>query len=217
MGQKTNGKLIYIAACLLVAALIVNFETAPKIQSDRATLSEAFTRVGAWTAVNDVEMQDTIVISLDLDDYLFRSFRNGKAVISLYIGYYYTADKVGAAHSPLVCFPGQGWQISPPKAVAVETVETHVNAEQILIHKGKHREAILYWFQAYDRTSPGTFHQKLNNFWTKVRSKPEDNAFVRVSVTIQEDNVEGATASAEAFIKDFYPEFLDYVTGYEKQ
>ncbi|BBO72964.1 EpsI family protein [Desulfosarcina widdelii] len=173
-------------------------------------------RVGPWTAVNETEMQDTIVTSLDLDDYLFRSYRNGIAVVSLYVGYYYTADKVGAAHSPLVCFPGQGWEISPPKAVSVKTDENPVNAERILIQKGKHREAILYWFQAYDRTSPGTFHQKLNNFWAKIRSKPEDNAFVRVSVTIREDDVEGATASAESFIKAFYPVFLDYVTGHDK-
>ncbi|WP_281492042.1 exosortase C-terminal domain/associated protein EpsI [Desulfosarcina cetonica] len=169
--------------------------------------------VGRWSAVNDVAMEQHIVESLNLDDYLFRSYSEGERVVTLYIGYYYTADKVGAAHSPLVCFPGQGWEISTPKAASVTTAGSRVSAEQIMIRKGQQRELILYWFQAYDRTSPGTLKQKLNNFWAKLRSKPEDNAFVRVSVTIQGNHVEDAAKSAETFIQAFYPAFFDYVTN----
>lgn len=213
MGRKTRNQLIYILGCLLAAAFLINFKTATPINISRIRLSEAFERVGAWSAVNDVEMEQHIVESLDLDDYLFRSYKKDGRVVSLYIGYYHTADKVGAAHSPLVCFPGQGWEISQPKVATVETAASHVNAEKILIHKGQQRELILYWFQAYDRTSPGTLKQKLNNFWAKIRSKPEDNAFVRVSVSIQGDHAQDALESADAFIQAFYPKFLAYVTN----
>ena len=53
-----------------------------------------------------------IVKALELDDYANQSYSDGKDTISLYIGYYFTAKKVGAAHDPLVCFPGQGWVVS---------------------------------------------------------------------------------------------------------
>ena len=212
MGYRTNGRLIYITACLLIAAFFIYFRPPAETHDSKIPLSRAFSSFDGWKSIGDVNMQQGIVDALELDDYLFRSYSNDRSVVSLYIGYYSTTAKVGAAHSPLVCYPGQGWEISVPQKINVRKEEGTVNVEKLLVRKGRQRELLLYWFQSYDMTSKGTFWQKVHNFWARLNSNPEDNAFVRISVSIQGDNIDAAYITATDFIQDFYPRFLRYIT-----
>ena len=210
---KANGRLIYVVLCLAIAAFFIYFRPLAETHDIKTPLSKAFSSVDGWKTIGDANMQQGIVDALELDDYLFRSYTNEQSVVSLYIGYYRSASKVGAAHSPLVCFPGQGWGISiPQKIVFVQEGET-VNMEKLLVSKGRQRELLLYWFQSYDMTSSGTFWQKVQNFWARLNSNPADNAFVRVSVSIEGESVDAAYKTATDFIGDFYPRFLGYITS----
>lgn len=209
MGYYAKRQLIFISICLLVAAVLIHYKASISIQNNRISLSEMFSQIDGWETLNNVEIDESTIEALDLDDFLFRSYRSGSSVVSIYIGYYYTAEKIGAAHSPLVCFPGQGWEISPPVSVGIETQIGRINAEKILIKKGKRKELILYWYQAYDMTSPGTLFQKINSLLVRIQSKPEDNAFIRVSMEVPGENIEVALKSTEAFIKEVYPVLLN--------
>lgn len=211
MGYKANGRLIYIFACLFLASFLIYFKQSANIHDKKESLSNVFVNVNGWKYISDTNMQKNIVEALELDDYLFRTFRKDQRVVSLYVGYYRTATKVGAAHSPLVCFPGQGWEISLPEKVNAISDSGKINAEKLIIKKGRQHELILYWFQSYDMTSSGTFLQKVHNFWARLTSKSEDNAFVRVSVSIRNGNNEDALKTAINFIQDFYPNFLRYI------
>ena len=204
---KANGRLIYVVLCLAIAAFFIYFRPPAETHDIKIPLSQAFSMVGGWKTIGDASMQQDIVDALELDDYLFRSYTNDQRVVSLYIGYYRSAAKVGAAHSPLVCFPGQGWEISVPQKVNFRQEEETVNLEKLLVRKGQQRELLLYWFQSYDMTSSGTFWQKVQNFWARLNSNPADNAFVRVSVAIEGESVEAAYQTAIDFIGDFYPLF----------
>ena len=208
-----NGRLLYIVGCLLFAAFIIYFRPPAETHGIKTPLSQAFSSVDGWKSIGDVNMQQGIVDTLELDDYLFRSYSNDHSVVSLYIGYYRTAAKVGAAHSPLVCFPGQGWEISIPQKFKVELKGVTVNVEKLLVRKGRQRELLLYWFQSYDMTSSSTFRQKINTFWSRLNSNPEDNAFVRVSVSVHNDDNDAVLKSAVDFIDDFFPSFLRYIKG----
>lgn len=211
MGNKTNRRLIYIVVCLLVAANFIYFVPSAEIHDIKNPLSSVFENINGWKNVHDTVIQQNFVTALDLDDYLFRNYSKDHQVVSLYVGYYRSTLKVGAAHSPLVCFPGQGWEISAPVKVDAESESGKIKAEKLIVKKGQQHELLLYWFQSYDRTSRGTFMQKVNNFWARLNSKPEDNAFVRVSVPIRENNTEGALDNAVEFVQDFYPHFLRYI------
>ena len=149
--------------------------------------------------------------SLLLDDYLYRNYVNGDRVVSLYIGYYLTTQKVGAAHSPLVCFPGQGWMLSKAQSLTVATSRGDIQLEKMIAAKGGHRELLLYWFQSYDRSSSGTLMQKVNNFLSRFQDNREDNAFVRVTVPLSGAPENDALKDGIDFIKAFYPTFLSYV------
>jgi hypothetical protein len=76
---------------------------------------------------------------------------------------------------------------------------------------GPRKELLIYWFQAYDRTSPGTFRQKFNTLLSKFHKGREDNAFVRITVPMNEITVDEAYSTGKNFIEKFYPHFLKYV------
>lgn len=213
MGFQANRRLIYIVACLLLAAGFIYLMPATGNYSPKSPLSEALTHFASWNSIGDTFIGQPIVESLNLDDYLFRNYSNDSRIVSLYIGYYRTTDKVGDAHSPLVCFPGQGWEISTPKNLLVETKSGSIHAKKLLIKKEQQRELILYWFQSYDMTASNTFMQKVQGLWARLNSKPGDNAFVRVSIATENDDVDAALKTARHFIQDFYPLFLTYITN----
>lgn len=211
MGCKANGRLIYILGCLLLAASLIYFKPPAHTGNVKKPLSHEFAQIDGWKYSDDIKMQQQIVEALQLDDYLFRSYNKNDSIVSLYVGYYRTSEKVGAVHSPLVCFQGQGWEISAPKKIDVKSKSGIINAEKLIVKKGRQQELIVFWYQACDMTSSGTFRQKINNLWARVNSKSEDNAFIRVSVSIHESKINDAMITATNFIRDFYPHFLRYI------
>ena len=155
-----------------------------------------------------------IVESLKLDDYANQNYSDGNVTISLYIGYYFTTKKVGAAHDPLVCFPGQGWVVSDTqkdKIVLNPKPADSISYSSMIAHRGLQKELIIYWFQSYDKTNPGTLSQKTTSLYQKVFHHREDNAFVRISTPIEERSLSECSETVFKFIRSFYPIFLNYV------
>ena len=197
--------------CLVFTSVLVYWEPDSKAAKKQCTLAQALANLSGWRSEGLVELDGAIVGSLDLDDYVNHNFSNGSETVSLYIGYYLTSKKVGAAHSPLVCFPGQGWVLSDAENKSLKIGEEKINYSKMIASIGSRKELLIYWFQAFDRTSPGTFFQKLNTLWSKFHSGRTDNAFVRVTVPIQDISIDEAYKSGVKFIEDFYPLFLNYV------
>jgi EpsI family protein len=211
MGREIFRRLIYTLFCFLIAACIIYLDPADNQYNEKKPLRLTFLNVDEWKPFNVIGMQDDIIESLSLDDYLFRSYKKDKQAVTLYVGYYRTPEKIGAAHSPLVCFPGQGWAITAPKRIQIKSSVGIVNSEKIIATKDGQQELIVYWFQAYDVTSSGTFMQKINSLWSRLKGNPADNAFVRVSVQVENDNTDKAERNAIDFIKVYYPLFLEYI------
>lgn len=212
MGRSFHRRLIYTFICFLVVACIIYFNPSDNSFSVKEPLNLVFYDFAEWKPLHENELSEEVASSLSLDDYLFRSYNKNGKVVTLYIGYYRTADKIGAAHSPIVCLPGQGWEISSPKKLRIEVGEKIINSETIISNKGRQKELIVYWFQSDEKTSRGTFQQKINNFLSIMEGGGAENAFIRVSVPIENNNVEDSISTIENFIFDFYPHLLKYIT-----
>jgi EpsI family protein len=177
-------------------------------------LREALSDIKGWRNFGFVPLDEEIVKALQLDDYAFQNYSNGRSTISLYIGYYLTMKKVGAVHDPLVCFPGGGWELSNRKKgillISQETGES-ISYSAMIAQKGHQKELIIYWFQSYDETNPDTFSQKITSLYKKIVEKREDNAFVRISTPVGENPLPEDCETVFNFIRAFYPVFLEYV------
>ena len=211
MGQISHRKIIILALCFVLTSVFVYWKAPSMAVEKNILLKQALADIQGWENNGFLPFDQKIIEELELDDYANQSYTKGQDIVSLYIGYYLTTKKVGAAHSPLVCFPGQGWIISDTEKKVVKAGKNNINCISMVITKGKKKELILYWFQAYDKTTPGTLLQKIYTLWAKFRYNREDNAFVRVSVTIENQLKDKAFNTGEKFIKSFHPHFLQYV------
>ena len=206
-----------IVVCLLLLATAVATAYVPLSRSPRekgVSLSQYLSEVGGWSSFERAAMNVNIQDSLTTDDSLFTTYRKGDRELDVYIGYYFTSDKIGKPHSPLVCFPGQGWSTSNEKKRTLilgekDQVPLHVNS--IIVQKGENQQLILFWFQAYDRSCANTFSQKVVALWNRIRHGREDNAFVRVSIVCDDKDVETSLSEVSEFLEVFYPAFLRYV------
>ena len=209
MGQINRRKIVTVVIYLIVTGIVV-YPQIDSVSKKKIPLYRALAKIESWQ-VEQIPLEKKIVDALELDDYVNQKYKKGQDSVSLYIGYYLTSKKVGSAHSPLVCFPGQGWHLSNfEKKVAILGDET-INLQQLIASYKGRKELLIYWFQSYDKTSQGTFVQKLNTLYSKLINRREDNAFVRVMVPMDGISDSEAYQIGVKFIKSFYPIFLKYV------
>ncbi len=214
MGHTYTTKIVILSICFFFTAIIIHLDFDSGITTKRIPLSQAVNNLEGWENTGFTSFDKSIVEALDLDDYVNQNYFKGNKTVSLYIGYYNTAKKVGAAHSPLVCFPGQGWVVSKAEDKSINIKNHTLNFKSMIITKDKRKELILYWFQAYDKTSSGTLLQKVYTLQSKFFQHREDNAFVRVTIPMTAGkSKEYAFQTGIEFIKIFYPDFVKYITN----
>jgi EpsI family protein len=220
LGKISKKRISIATVCLLtVSVFIYGIPSNGPQYSKKAQLGHALSNLNEWQKSIDIPLEKNVRQALRLDDYVFRQYINGEDILTLYIGYYNSIQKVGAAHDPLVCFPGQGWVLSEGSrqqlTIPIEggTIE-RVNYKSMLAERPVHKELIVYWFQSYDKTTTSTFFQKILLLINRIRNHGEDNAFVRISIAINTGkDTEETINVAKKFMMQFYPQFLDFITG----
>ena len=175
-------------------------------------LSHYFQDIKGYSNVRNIELAQDARDMLNLDDYLFSDFKGDSAEINLYIGYYYSSAKAYAAHSPLVCYPSQGWKIDENPIKGKLKVADHVvNYEEIITSLGGRKELVLYWYQARLQTNNQVYRNKIDMGYNKFKYNDEQHGFVRVAVPFKGGNYDKAKAEVLDFIENFYVQFVDYV------
>lgn len=205
--------LIALLVCTSLLAHVASGGNTAKIEKE--PLREVFASNNAWRLVGNHPLDVSIVKELKLDDYLFQAYARNAESLSLYIGYYRTAKKVGAAHDPLVCFQGQGWQIKSRENGEVALTrhpELKISYSAMIAEREGERQLIVYWFQANRKATASTHLQKVAMIVDTFSGGGEDNAFVRISTPIAGESSEVARSRVFDFVEGFYPVFLSYVT-----
>lgn len=212
MGQVSNKRIVLLIILMGLTGIAVHFKPESNIGHRETKLASVMASVKGWKFLGHSQMPQPIVDALYLDDYINFSFMDSEDRISLYIGYYYSAKKIGAAHDPLVCFPGQGWAISDKKNGQITLRSGYkVSYAMMTGQLGQDRELITYWFQSYDQTNDNTFSQKVSLFFKKLMDKGEENAFVRITIPIGTQPISHYHDKTFNFINAFYPIFLEYI------
>jgi EpsI family protein len=213
-----NKKYLIVGLLFLITACFV-YLNPPRthIKKEKGRLGAGFREISGWQLVEDRPLDDEIVSSLDLDDYLFRTYINGIRPLSIYVGYYFSANKIGAAHHPFVCLPGQGWALSNSGKQVIQVQDERksiVNLAEMMAGIGNNKMLVWYWFQSYNRNSSSSLVQKVSLFSLKLRGISEECAFIEISIPLNDEPLLRARESGEHFIRKFYPQFLTYIEGY---
>jgi EpsI family protein len=210
--------LVILTLLLMLTALVVHGmpARAGRPAPERAPLEQALNTLPGWPGGRSIPLSPKVVRSLQLDDYLFRVYGAPAEPVTLYIGFYLTAKKIGAADHPLVCYPGQGWQVNLREQGVYRLASAPklaVAYSAMMVSNQDSRDLVFYWFQVGDASFNGTFWQKLAMFGRRVRGLSEENAFIRISVPVGSDGEEEARRRALAFVEGFYPVFDAYLAA----
>jgi EpsI family protein len=213
MGKISLKKISLLCIICLLAALFVYREPALVVSKKDKPLAQALIDIDGWHPTHFSILDEKVVATLKLDDYTNQNYSDGNGTVFLYVGYYMSAKKVGAAHDPLVCYPGQGWKLSGRKqGEYVLNDETgSVKYSAMIAQLEDRKELVVYWFQSYDQTNTGTFSQKVSLIIKKMAGYGSENAFVRVTSPIKDGSIEKTSKYIQTFVKAFYPKFLDFV------
>lgn len=207
-------KIVVLALLFSLTSFLIHRAPASTAVKKAKTLNQALSTIEGWNSNGIVPLEKEIAEALELDEYTNQSYSNGRERVFLYIGYYFSKKKLGAAHDPLVCFPGQGWVASEIKKGEL-TVSPEANGaisySTMTVERGLKKEFILYWYQSYDRTAPNTFYQKILALRQRTFHRREDNAFVRISIPMEGRSLDECQQMIFRFLKSFYPVFLEYV------
>lgn len=210
MANKRARKLSVLIILFFITCLFVYFPRQPSATVQRLSLQSQLAEIEGYHVADNIRIQEDIYNFLDLDDYIFADYLGKGSKINLFIGFYYTADKISAAHSPLACFPGQGWAINKPVYREISIDGHNIKYAEIIATREDKKELVLYWYQAEKKTTPHVYLNKINTIINKVTIGDEQHAFVRVTVSIADSSYKKARKEATHYIQSFYPKFLKF-------
>ena len=211
------GKQIKIKLCVIIGFFIVlstlTYSRKVRVKQDIPLLKQHFEVIKNYKILRHITLPESAEEMLNLDDYFYADYtRNHNKKVNLYIGYYYNANKAYSSHSPLICYPSQGWEIDTPPIKQTISIGSHkLHYEEITTSLNAEKELVLYWYQSHLQTSTQVYRNRIDMAYNKIMGNGEQHAFVRVSVPFAGRNYEQTKQDAINFIDNFYPQFIDFM------
>jgi EpsI family protein len=216
MAGLLNSKSISILSLVLLAqaSVFYGFSRNEKIPV-RRPLSEFSLTSPDWKMLEDVQVDQETLDVLKADDILSRLYRNTDdgQVANLFVAYFETQRTGKAPHSPKNCLPGAGWvqEQSGTVDVAIAGEPGPVRLNRYVVSRGQNQSAVLYWYQARNRTIASEYTAKFFTVADAIRYNRSDTALVRVVVGVDGRGPDHAVETAVAFVKSFFEPLKQYL------
>jgi EpsI family protein len=212
MQNRLKIKLFTLLFLFIFTCCFVYGYRQPDPTTIKAPLHSYFKQIGEYVAFNKITLDNEAYKMLDLDDYLYAEYQAGNSKINLYIGYYYTSDKAYSSHSPLICYPSQGWKIeNKPKVIVLKVPPHRIQCEEIITTYGQKKELVLYWYQAGLFTNTQVYKNKIDMGFNKLFNNTQEHGFIRVSIPFADDTYVDKKKFVVDFIQSFYPKFINFI------
>jgi len=216
MAGLLNSKSVGILSLVLLAqaSVFYGFSRNEKIPV-RRPLSEVSLEATDWKTIEDVQIdQDTLDV-LKADDILSRIYRNkvtGQPA-NLFIAYFETQRTGKAPHSPKNCLPGAGFvqEQSGMLDVAIAGESTPIRVNRYVVSRGQNQSAVLYWYQARNRTIASEYTAKFFTVADAIRFNRSDTSLVRVVVGVDGRGTDYAVQAAVGFVQSFFEPLKQYL------
>lgn len=204
-----------VAATALTATSAVAWHLAPERRAaeiERTPLALFPRRIDDWSGTRSV-LPTAIEDVLAADDYLSVSFAapGEPAPIDLFVAYYDSQTEGSGIHSPEVCIPQGGWEVSRWQRTTIDVSgavtggDTLIEANRAVIQKGLSRQIVIYWFEQRGRRLASDYEAKALTVWDSLTEGRSDGALVRLITPILQGESED---EAEARLKGFIPDAM---------
>jgi len=212
-------RALYVATGLAIAAALVWYATPDRhiVQPERAPLALFPSDIDGWHG-SSRRLEPEIERVLGADDYLSASYiRPGqRAPVDFFVAYYGKQTEGSGIHSPEVCIPSGGWEVSRwiQKPVDLSGIDTRFEVNRAIVQKGVRRQLVYYYFEERGRRMTSSYKAKIMTVWDSISRGRTDGALVRVitpispgePVTAAEARLEGFLGAALAKLPTYIPD-----------
>jgi exosortase D (VPLPA-CTERM-specific) len=172
--------MIAVTAVASASGFITERAESTPPRANFATFPMAIDQWHGETALLEKDVLDV----LRLSDYVLANYQRGtEAPINFYAAYYASQRKGTAPHSPAVCMPGGGWQITeltqrslPGTAIPGGAF----NYNRVIIRNGEDAQLVYYWYQERGRRIASEYWAKWYLFQDALLKNRSDGALVRL-------------------------------------
>jgi exosortase D (VPLPA-CTERM-specific) len=213
VGQTAIRKISYplfgIIFLLVISVFIVgSLEQREELILARKTFPEFPEHLADWTG-RQKSMESRIIEKLQLSDYILSNYtKPGSTPVNFYVAYYESQRKGVSPHSPRVCIPGGGWQISDISRTQVDNYPVN----RIVIKKEQNTQLVYYWFQQRGRLIANEYLMKWYLFKDALLLNRTDGALVRITTTVSSGElIDNADERLREFLEHLRPILPDYI------
>jgi exosortase D (VPLPA-CTERM-specific) len=171
-----------------------------------------------WTGVSDRKLEPNVERVLAADDYLSRSYvRAGDPVpVEVFMAWYDDQSK-GGIHSPEVCLPGGGWEMSKLNTVDLAGdmgLDAPMNVNRAVIRKGGTELLVYYWFDQNGRRLASDYAAKAMLLWNGLTEGRTDGGLVRLTTPILRGESDAvAEARLQGLLRGLLVRLPEFVPG----
>jgi exosortase D (VPLPA-CTERM-specific) len=217
--QSTMQRLPIATGTALLVALTVGMHFASsrqEIQPERQRFATFPTKLGAWTGRASL-LEPEVEHALYLDDYILSDYSQPKVgFVNFYVAYYASQRQGTSPHSPMVCIPGGGWQITSFERTSYrdEALDLTLPYNRAVIQKDSSKQLVYYWFVQRGRLVANEYWSKWYLFVDALTQNRTDGALVRLVTPIyQNEDERTADDRLQAFIRELQPGLKSFLPG----
>lgn len=166
-------------------------------------------RLGPWTGT---EARFDPVFGVDpADSSLLRIYRTYDLLpIIVYVGFHGDLPTSLDYHTPVVCYPAQGWQIvSTGKSSLGAFRGNPVQASEIVVEKGGERRLVVWWYHAGSQSFEKRIRQVYMMVALAMFTGRTDGSIVRVEVPLAQGSEEAVREELQRFSRLLLPALED--------
>jgi len=201
-----------VLICVTGAATYL-VSTRQEILPQRSLFAVFPTALGDWVGHRSSLDRETEKI-LGMTDYLVSDYvkRDGRPV-NLYVVYYASQRTGSSPHSPSVCLPGNGWQMTSFERTSYNS-STHgitLPLNRVIMAKGSDRELVYYWFEERGLKLANEYVSKLYLLKDAIFKNRTDGALIRLTTPIFPGEAE---SDADKRLQQFTQILLPSLAGF---
>lgn len=173
-------------AALVATGMAVSFVSDRReIVPERTAFASFPLQLGAWQG-RPSTLTSSVKQTLHLDDYVLADYQEAnREPVNLYVAYYASQRQGESPHSPIVCIPGGGWQITSFKRTSAVTAGKLLPFNRVVVAHDSQRMLVYYWFNERGRTIANEWWSKWYLFSDAILENRTDAALIRLTTPIR--------------------------------
>ena len=172
--------------------------------------------LGEWQGRPSL-LEPQVEHALGLEDYVLSDYTSARSgSINLYVAYYASQRTGVSPHSPIVCMPGGGWQITRFERTTYtsDAAKLSFPFNRAVIERNSTKQIVYYWFVQRGRTIANEYLSKWYLLTDAIVENRTDGALVRVTTPLYPGEVEqNADNRLRSFIQELQPRLDGYLPG----